>query len=131
LEHPSSNQPAGRYDEGRRWGQPRRIAADESAHALRSRSRSGARAARSRAAAAATSRERAGTPPAHDRGMAAVFALVFLFALASILLFVKSLGAVTFGTALAAGLFIALASGVFLALYRMAKQWEGSHHDGQ
>jgi len=63
--------------------------------------------------------------------MAAVFALVFLFALASILLFVKSLGAVTFSSVLAAGLFIALASGVFLGLYRMVKQWEGSHHGEQ
>ena len=56
--------------------------------------------------------------------MAAVFALVFLFAVASTSLFVKSLGAWTFGTAIAAFFFIALASGVFLGLLRMARRWE-------
>lgn len=74
---------------------------------------------------------RAGTPSADPASMAAVFALVFLFALASSLLFVKSLGAATFGTVLAGALFVALASGVFVGLYRMAKRWEGGHHGEQ
>lgn len=56
--------------------------------------------------------------------MAAVFALVFLFALASTTLFLKALGAASFGTLLAGFTFLALASGVFLGLYRMAKGWE-------
>lgn len=56
--------------------------------------------------------------------MAAVFALVFLFALASTTLFLKGLGAASFGTVLAGAMFLALASGVFLGLYRMAKRWE-------
>lgn len=56
--------------------------------------------------------------------MAAVFALVFLFALASTSLFLKSLGAASFGTMFAGLTFLALASGVFLGLYRMAKGWE-------
>lgn len=56
--------------------------------------------------------------------MAAVFALVFLFVLTSSLLFVKSLGALSFGTALAGALFVVLASGVFLGLYRMMQGWE-------
>lgn len=59
--------------------------------------------------------------------MAAVFALVFLFALASTSLFLKSLGGISFGTVLAGGLFLALAAGVFVGLYRMAKRWENEH----
>jgi len=56
--------------------------------------------------------------------MAAVFALVFLFALASTTLFLKALGTASFGTILAGATFLALAAGVFLGLYRMAKRWE-------
>ena len=56
--------------------------------------------------------------------MAAVFALVFLFALASTTLFLKGLGVVSFGTVLAGVTFLALASGVFLGLYRMSRRWE-------
>jgi hypothetical protein len=56
--------------------------------------------------------------------MAAVFALVFLFALTSTMLFVKTLGALTFGTAIAGVFFVALAGGVFVGLFRLAKQWE-------
>lgn len=60
------------------------------------------------------------------RGMAAVFALVFLFALASTALFLKVLaGSASFGAVLAGVTFLALAGGVFLGLYRMSKQWEG------
>lgn len=61
--------------------------------------------------------------------MAAVFALIFLFALASTTLFLKSLGAMTFGTVLAGGLFLALAAGVFVGLYRMSKRWEDEQLD--
>lgn len=57
-------------------------------------------------------------------GMAAVFALVFMFALASTALFVKALGAFTFGSVFIGGLFGALAAGVFLGLYTMVKKWE-------
>lgn len=56
--------------------------------------------------------------------MAAVFALVFLFALASTVLFVKTLGTLTLTTALAGLFFVALAAGVFVGLFRLAKQWE-------
>ena len=57
--------------------------------------------------------------------MAAVFALVFLFALASTIIFLKGLAGASFGVILAGVTFFALASGVFLGLYRMAKRWEG------
>jgi cytochrome c biogenesis protein CcdA len=61
--------------------------------------------------------------------MAAVFALVFLPVLASIMLFGTILrGDVSLATALAGACFIALGSGVFLGLYRMMKAWEGEHH---
>ncbi len=52
--------------------------------------------------------------------------LVFLFALASVgfMLAGAAHGALTFGTALALGSFVALATGVFVALMRMAKHWE-------
>lgn len=56
--------------------------------------------------------------------MAAVFALVFLFALTATILFVKTLGTLTFGSALAGALFVALATGVFVGLFRLARQWE-------
>lgn len=56
--------------------------------------------------------------------MAAVFALVFLFALASTMLFLKSLAMASFGTVLAGVTFLALAAGVFLGLFRMARGWE-------
>jgi hypothetical protein len=56
--------------------------------------------------------------------MAAVFALVFLFALASSILFVKGITLASFGTLFAGVMFLALASGVFIGLYRMAKRWE-------
>lgn len=59
--------------------------------------------------------------------MAAVFALVFLFALASTMVFLKSLAGASFGTILAGAMFLALATGVFLGLYRMAKRWEGDY----
>ncbi|MGN6104888.1 MAG: hypothetical protein ACTHU0_07285 [Kofleriaceae bacterium] len=56
--------------------------------------------------------------------MAAVFALVFMFALASTALFVKALGAFTLSSVCIGVLFGALAAGVFLGLYNMVKGWE-------
>jgi hypothetical protein len=56
--------------------------------------------------------------------MAAVFALVFLFALASTALFIKALGAASFGTIFAGITFLALAAGVFYGLLRMTRKWE-------
>jgi hypothetical protein len=61
------------------------------------------------------------------RGMAAVFALVFLFALASTTLFLKGLAEANFGTIMAGFTFLALSGGVFLALLRMSKRWEGDY----
>jgi hypothetical protein len=60
--------------------------------------------------------------------MAAVFALVFLFAFASVALLVKVIASgATFGTVLAGACFAALAVGVFVALFKMARGWEGDH----
>ncbi len=60
--------------------------------------------------------------------MAAVFALVFLPVLASVLLVVKIIASgAAFGTVLAGMCFSALAIGVFYGLFRMARQWEGGH----
>ena len=58
--------------------------------------------------------------------MAAVMALVFLFALASVSLMIAGAthGALTVGTGLALVCFVALASGIFVGLMRMAKHWE-------
>ena len=55
--------------------------------------------------------------------MAAVFALVFLFAFASLGLMVNA-NTFSFGTAFAVATFAALASGVFYGLLRMARRWE-------
>jgi len=63
------------------------------------------------------------------QGMAAVFALVFLFALASTALFLKVLATASFGTILAGATFLALAGGVFLGLFRMSKRWEGDYSE--
>jgi hypothetical protein len=104
---------------GRRRPGPR-----ANARALRGRSSRGARFASFGGAAdphRAVGLARAAQP---GSSMAAVMALIFLFALASTSLFVKSLGAWTFGTAIAGGFFLALAAGVFLALLRMARRWE-------
>lgn len=57
--------------------------------------------------------------------MAAVFALVFLFVIASIGLLVRVCAdGASWGSMLALATFIALAAGVFVGLYRMAKRWE-------
>lgn len=58
-------------------------------------------------------------------GMAAVFALVFLFVLASTGLLVKTIvSGATFSSMFALVIFLALAWGVFFGLYKMARQWE-------
>lgn len=57
--------------------------------------------------------------------MAAVMALVFLFALASSALMIVMNGPLTFGVAAALVCFTALASGVTFGLMRMARSWEG------
>jgi len=66
-----------------------------------------------------------------QRGMAAVFGLVFLFVLASGGLLLKVVispaggGAdASWTSAFALATFLALAWGVFLGLYRMARHWE-------
>ena len=60
-----------------------------------------------------------------QRGMAAVFGLVFLFVLASGGLLLKVLtGDASWTSAFALATFMALAWGVFLGLFRMARRWE-------
>ena len=57
--------------------------------------------------------------------MAAVFALVFLPALAAVGLMVKVSGStLTFGAVFATACFAAMAAGVFYGLLRMAHHWE-------
>jgi hypothetical protein len=58
--------------------------------------------------------------------MAAVFALVFLFALASTGLLVKVItGDASWTSGFALVTFVALVWGVFLGLFSMARRWEG------
>ncbi len=65
--------------------------------------------------------------------MAAVFALVFLFALASAgLLFRVFMGGdASLGSVLGYLTFFAMTTGVFLGLYKMMKGWEGPEHDAK
>lgn len=56
--------------------------------------------------------------------MAAVFALIFLPALAAIGLMIGASQGVDFGTVLALVCFIAMASGVFYGSLRLAQKWE-------
>ena len=58
--------------------------------------------------------------------MAAVFALVFLFVLASGGLLVKTLlSDASFASTFALATFLALAWGVFIGLFKLARKWEG------
>lgn len=58
-------------------------------------------------------------------GMAAVFALVFLFVLASGGLLIETmLSSASFASIFALATFLALASGVFVGLFKMARKWE-------
>jgi hypothetical protein len=59
--------------------------------------------------------------------MAAVFALVFLFAFASFGLMFGANGSFSFGSAMALATFGALAAGVFYGLLRMARNWENEN----
>jgi hypothetical protein len=57
--------------------------------------------------------------------MAAVFALVFVPALAATLCIIGMFqGGVSFGTAFAATVFFALAAGMVTGLFRLAHRWE-------
>lgn len=62
--------------------------------------------------------------------MAAVFALVFLFVLASGALLVKTIiGDGSFASIFALVTFLALAWGVFIGLFKLARGWEGDVGD--
>lgn len=66
-----------------------------------------------------------GTSVAIPDDMAAVMALIFLFALASVALMLKiSAVGLTLGTGLAMACFVALASGVFVGAMIQARHWE-------
>ena len=66
-----------------------------------------------------------GTRRASTVHMAAVFALVFLFVLASAGLLVKTmLAGASVASVFALVTFLALAWGVFLGLFRLARKWE-------
>lgn len=56
--------------------------------------------------------------------MAAVFALIFLPALAAVGLMLVSTTSFTFSTVLALGSFAVMAAGVFYGSLRLAQQWE-------
>jgi len=62
--------------------------------------------------------------------MAAVMALVFLFALASSALMIVINGSLTFGVVGAVVCFTALASGVTVGLLRLVHDWEGEEPHG-
>lgn len=63
--------------------------------------------------------------------MAAVFALVFLFVVASVGFMAKSLDSFSFGSLLAMGCFFMLASGIFVGLYKLARRWEDETPTGE
>jgi len=74
---------------------------------------------------------RDGTLRAIASPMAAVFALVFLFALASVGLMLKAGGAaITIGGGLALVCFVGMAAGVFYGLFRLARKWENEEPTG-
>jgi hypothetical protein len=57
--------------------------------------------------------------------MAAVFALVFVPALAAVLCLGGAHGHASFATIAAGGMFITLVAGVLGVLFRLSRQWEG------
>lgn len=65
--------------------------------------------------------------------MAAIFALVFVPALAAVGFMILSAaqGELTFGTALATAMFAMLAMGVFYGLLKMARQWDAEPTHGR
>jgi len=63
--------------------------------------------------------------------MAAVFALVFLFVIASVGFMFKAAGAsLSFGSVAAMVTFLALGAGVFLSLLKQARRWENEEPTG-
>ena len=71
----------------------------------------------------------AGTPAAIVRGMAAIFALVFVPAVAAVLCTVGDIhGHLTFTSVAAASVFIALLGGLLVGLFRLAHQWDEPTH---
>lgn len=62
--------------------------------------------------------------PQSVRGMAAVFCLVMLPAIAAVGFMLKSAGTMSFGAFLAVACFTLLAAGVFGGLAKMARGWE-------
>lgn len=71
-----------------------------------------------------------GTARAEECGMAAIFALIFVPALAAVLFMIGGVhGHLSFSTGLAATVFVALATGLLTGLFRLAHSWdeESSH----
>jgi hypothetical protein len=63
--------------------------------------------------------------------MAAVFALVFVPALASVLFMVGLVrGGLSFATFAASTVFVALATGMLIGLFRLARHWEEEEPTG-
>ncbi len=72
-----------------------------------------------------------GTTVAIPPSMAAVFALVFIFVVASISGMVKAVSGANFGSIAAMLAFSALGAGLFIGLYRLARQWENEVPTGE
>lgn len=71
----------------------------------------------------------AGTTGAMVRDMAAIFALVFVPALAAVLFLLGDLhGHVSFTSIAAAGMFLALVAGLITGLFRMSRVWDDDTH---
>lgn len=62
--------------------------------------------------------------------MAAVFALIFLFVVASVGFMFKAVPEATFGTVAAVLTFTTLGAGIFFGLYRLARGWENEEPTG-
>lgn len=63
--------------------------------------------------------------------MAAVFALVFLFVVASVGVMFKTFGGASFGSVAAMLAFFTLAFGMFLGLFKLARRWEDEEPTGE
>ncbi len=72
-----------------------------------------------------------GTTVAIKPSMAAVFALVFIFVVASVSGMVKAASGASFGSIAAMLVFGALATGIFIGLFRLARQWENEAPTGE
>lgn len=62
--------------------------------------------------------------------MAAVFALIFLFVIASIGFMFKALPDASFGSLAMIATFVMMASGIFVGLYKLARRWENETPTG-